>query len=399
MFSIVSTRVTITVGSILCAIVVAGCASVGGSSGEPAPSPDNTPVVLEPTEEPAPEKIVPSPLFELGCEDVVPIDRVIELYGPEVAALEARPTFVDTTRVRTAAALADGALVCDWARPGDSLPTMTLMATVATADEYAVGYAGYDLFPRPTPPLPVLDGARATCIESYPAGTLMLSCGWSVFSDGVWIVASFTDIPNSEVVEPAVRQNPDTSSNPVTANPDGVAAKILIDAASSLAASALPRSSPVSPDISCDELKDGLASPSVFGTLISAYDLGTMEAEDLGTSTASMGGLLPILGVQRQGWTDCHFVYPSDLDGSIAVIFAPGASWILDSPPHPLDQRVDLPSGDGFTRTTLDEGGETSSVALRRGDDLLFVHARIAAIDALEQYARSVAESIDELLR
>lgn len=143
--SVMTYRRTIGAGAIMCALLIAGCATAEIPTAEPEPAPESTPVAPEPTEEPAPEDGIPAPLLELGCEEAVPIDRVIELYGTEMVALDTQLTGISSALLLTSAALADGALWCSWTPPGEEFATMTLTASVATTDEYAVGYDGYDL--------------------------------------------------------------------------------------------------------------------------------------------------------------------------------------------------------------------------------------------------------------
>lgn len=314
-----------TIGAVvlLSALTVTGCETPVSPGADPAPTLDPSPVAPEPTAGELPERAEPTPLFALGCDDVIPRDRVREMYGTELVLIDTQTVGVSPALLQMSAALADGALRCQWAPAGEQVATVAFTASVATPDEYAVAYEGYDLLPYAAPPLPVLDGARSECSDYYPAGSRVLQCGWSVFFDGVWIVAHFSDLPAGEVIEPATRENPDTSGNPITANPAGLSAKILTDAASLLAEQSLQRSAASDTVFSCEQLGTISPSESVFGTPTSLTDTGTLEAEDVGSTTAWMGGALTVLGVQRQDWTDCLFVYPTEPWVYVSVTYAP----------------------------------------------------------------------------
>lgn len=390
--SLMSLRRTVGAVAILGALLLAACATADTPSAEPELTPESTPIAPEPTEEPAPEENSAASHFGLSCEDVVPTGRVTELYGTEMVPLPAQPTGMSNWRAFASAAIADGALSCHWSVSGDALPTVSLTATVATAEEYAVGEEGYlRSFPRPSEPLPLLDGARAECSDTYPYEPLVAECGWSVFHDGVWIVAQFDDLPADELIEPEIREDPDTGLNGPTADPNGTAAAILVDAATVLAENALPLPSRVDTVVSCDDIEASAEVPAEWGTVTSVHNVGIFRAEEVGSRPEWQGGPLNALGMERQGWTECLLAFESWL--SVTVTMAPSHAWVADLETYPDEEWVELANGDGVARSFADEGGSYSTVALVRGDNLFVVNARdnTTDLDLTEDFARSLA--------
>lgn len=354
----------------------------------------------QPTASPTPVEdslAAPQPVFDLDCEDAVPTQRIAELYGPDVLPLDFSYAGIDEMNLRVVAALSDGALVCHWSLPGAGLPIATLTATVAAPGQYAVSFDGHDEIPRPSPPVPILDGARAECRDNYPMTPLEARCDWSVYSGDVWIVASFTELPAAEVNVPAVRENPDTSSNRPTSRADSVSAGILIDAAAALVESERrPIDSAVGTLATCDDV---ISSPQVLanvGTVDDAYDQSAFDIDAQISAFAPFGGAIGALGVERQGWTWCTVFSDSEAGyGFTTITIGQNAAWVLADGAPGIRYGVPLVDADGIANCVVDEGGAYCSVALTTGEHIVAVTMSTEDQVLTESLARAVASLID----
>jgi hypothetical protein len=345
------------------ALSLVGCAQ---AKPEALPTPTATPT---PSATPTADLFaLPVSAFDVTCDELVPLAKMVELYGPGTVRMNVSYAGVADWSLGTTAALTDGALICHWGPADSSFPSATIEATLATPDQFALARQVFDDVPRPSPPVPILDVARARCGDNYPSDTSRAYCDWSVYSGDVWMVARFTELPSSEVQEPATRVNPDTSANSPTARPDSLSARILVDAAQLLNTSERPEreASPTqltTCDAALERLRMGLAGDIELGE---ATDRTAFDGQGIGS-----------LSIERRGWTRCSVSIPSQPFGGVVLTIAQDAAWVLadDGPVVARMQR--LSNGDGVIRCAADEGGAQCDAAI-------VVGANVAAITVFD---------------
>jgi hypothetical protein len=368
--------------SIVISVIALSLAGCGQAEPEAVPTPSATPTSsATPTADPFAR---PDSAFDVTCDELVPLATMVELYGAGAQPISIDYAGIAESRLQFTAALTDGALICQWGLTGSPVPVATLTATPASAEQFAIAAAGFDELPRPTPPVPILDGARASCDDGFPGDTSRVRCQWTTYRDGVWLVAAFSDMPASEVDPPTVRDNPDTSGNPATARLDSVSTRIIVEAAEKLRDAVRPdwlRSS--SPLTTCDEVVDRVVS-ELSGTITfgQSYDRTQFVPRDTWSSSADSGWGIGSLAIERLGWTSCGIEIPTDgLAVNVSIIVAQNAAWVLRNDLPSVVTLEALSGVDGVIGCASDEGGAQCYAAIAVGAHVVAVTAD-STIDA-----------------
>lgn len=379
-------RLVATVAVSIIAVVLVGCAEQKPEAlptATPTPTPSETP-----TRDPF---AVPESAFEVACDELVSREEMAVVYGTDIAPITAVYAGVHEWEVDEAAARNDGALVCQWSLPASLTPEATITATAASADEFALAVVGLREM-KDSAGERILDGTYGLCREEYLAEPGTAWCTWNLYRDGVWLVASFSDIPDGEVDAMVGSQSLDNCGDCPPPRSDSDSTRIVVEATERVRPHRMEP--PARAQVllaTCDEVLDAMKR-SLSGTV----DFG--QTEDLSSFEPGGGRVWGVgsLAIERQGWTRCFT--DALVDGRELYFYltvARDAAWLLTNELPALASFVPMAHGDGVSEcaVTEDSGYCTASVAVgphlialtafESGDQQLAEALVLAAADAL----------------
>lgn len=348
-------------------MVLSGCAAE-------APAPGRSPTSSGKPSPSAEVALRPVAAFDIGCESVVDPGIASTVVG---AATLAEPAF--SLSARRIALLEDGGLSCIWlgsdkqiALSVVALPDAADMfdrASVARANPmfpYGPVDTSFDLF----------DAALVSCDDGTV--TSGYQCTWHVLSGDVWIVVGLTGVPDSDVVVPVPRDNPDTSRKPLVPVAEGSASLVLVESvvasleqAPRIDVSHRPR------DIgSCSELIDAGAIGSTLGVAISSPQDVIDPDSTLPSAAPHLGGSMADFSMQRLGFAECSIATTDpDSQWSASVSILDDVDWRLEAPyGPPRGTRESFDDGSLYHECFSDEGGVGCFVTVVSGDTTIVVY-------------------------
>lgn len=326
---------------------------------------------------------LPVSAFDVACDELISREEMAVVYGTDIAPITAVYAGVHEWEVDEAAARNDGALVCQWNLPASLNPVATITATAASADEFALAVVGLREM-KDSAGERILDGTYGLCREEYLAEPGTAWCTWNLYRDGVWLVASFSGIPDGEVDAMAGSQSLDSCGACLPPRSDSDSTRIVVEATERLGPQRIKPSAHAQVSLAtCDELLDAMKR-SLSGTV------DFRQTEDLSSFEPGGGRLWGVgsLAIERQGWTRC-FV-DALVDGGEVYVYltvARDAAWLLTNDLPAVASFVPMADGDGVSHcaVTEDSGYCTASLA---------VGAHLIALTAFESGDQQLAEAL-----
>lgn len=341
----------------------------------PAPTPSATPA--------ADPFALPESAFDVACDDLVPLEKMTGLYGAGIVPTTTISAGVHNWEMEESAARSDGALLCQWTLPETPSPVASVIATTASADQFASAMAEAEEIRGPAGE-PVLDGAYGLCRKEYLGDPGEVSCEWSVYRDGVWVVASFSGIPEGEAGPLAEGQSLDGCAACPAPSADSLSTRIVIESTERLQANQNAEDGDGQVSLTtCDEILDVMTRE-----LSGAVEVG--DSKDL-SSYSPVGGWrwgIGALASERQGWTRCFVdVLTGDPEAYAYITVARDAAWLLANDLPALARFAPINGAEGVSLcdTTLDSGFCSAAMV---------VGTNVVALTAFETLDQSLAEAL-----
>lgn len=326
---------------------------------------------------------MPESVFDVACGDLVPLEQLVGLYGASITPSTTVLAGVHEWELDEAAARNDGALWCQWNVPDSDTPAVTITATAASADDFALAIIGLGEL-RDSAGERILDGAYGECRHEYLAEPGTAVCTWNLYRDGVWVVASLRNIPDGEVAAIAAGESLEGCAVCPAPRVDSLSTRLVVEAAERVGAASIEPSAeaPVS-HATCDGIMDALMT-NLSGTV--AFG----RVEDLSSFEPGGGQVWGVgnLAIERQGWTRCFF--DARVEGGelyFYVTVANDAAWLLTNDLPAVESFGLMASGEGVSRCAVTEDSGFCTAAMTVG-------AHVISLTVFESSDQALAEAL-----
>jgi predicted small secreted protein len=352
----------VTAVAVLCASLLAGCATAA-SSGQEITATATAPATVG-----VARASLSASIFDVGCDTIAaPADlSTVFSSGPTLSS-EPRSSIESTSTFITAINQA-GALTCNWGTLYES-PAIGLFALAEGVDGYE--RARTELLETDNyRELDIFEGSFYECHYDY-SDKPQLNCEWQILAGDVWVIVVLTNLLDSALDSQPTTADADTGF--VEAPKDSAVVGFLSTVVSAIVQT--PRlgltKSPTTVG-SCSDLIQIGKLASVLPGDVEVHDVLAAGNEISGYTTAAEGDPMGMIAMQRLGYRYCA-VSPPPEGGYVSTIVtvAPGASWAFDSTEaQPLDG-----VGPAFSKCKSTSDGPFCLLATVTGDTLITVES------------------------